>query len=239
MAAGAGQETFPHRVMARQLELGLRVHVTGEADLFLGVGQQSAAEFVRILARCMCHFVNERLGEEAVLGRARVGPGDLLGERVDLDDLQHRRRRLRLGRGRVLLDERLERLRGFVTIAGNPVLSTPNGPRLDRALEGLDFMVAQDIFLPRTAELADVVLGYIDPDYFLGGRMKLDKSLAEKAINEKIAKPLGLSAVDKVAMLRAIAETGRNCSARSWITEVNWPLWEGPHSPAGKSRCSS
>ena len=23
--------------------------------------------------------------------------------------------------------------------------------------------------------------------------------------------------------------------SRCWITEVNWPLWEGPHSPAGKS----
>lgn len=46
---------------------------------------------------------------------------------------------------------------------------------------------------------------------------------------------LGVDTVDKVLMLRAIAETGRNCSDRLWITEVNWPLWEGPHSPAGKS----
>ncbi len=46
---------------------------------------------------------------------------------------------------------------------------------------------------------------------------------------------LGLDTVDKVLLLRAIAETGRNCSDRLWITEVNWPLWEGPHSPAGRS----
>ncbi len=46
---------------------------------------------------------------------------------------------------------------------------------------------------------------------------------------------LGLDTVNKVVLLRAIAETGRNCSDRLWITEVNWPLWEGPHSPAGKS----
>lgn len=45
----------------------------------------------------------------------------------------------------------------------------------------------------------------------------------------------GLDTVDKVTLLRAIAETGRNCSERCWITEVNWPLWEGPHSPAGKT----
>ena len=46
---------------------------------------------------------------------------------------------------------------------------------------------------------------------------------------------MGLDTVDKVTLLRAIADVGRNCSDRCWITEVNWPLWEGPHSPAGKT----
>jgi tRNA A-37 threonylcarbamoyl transferase component Bud32 len=46
---------------------------------------------------------------------------------------------------------------------------------------------------------------------------------------------MGLDTVDKVTLLRAIAEIGRNSSERCWITEVNWPLWEGPHSPAGKT----
>lgn len=40
---------------------------------------------------------------------------------------------------------------------------------------------------------ADVVLGYIDPDSFLGGRMRLDKEAAEKAIGRQIAEPLGIS----------------------------------------------
>jgi hypothetical protein len=46
---------------------------------------------------------------------------------------------------------------------------------------------------------------------------------------------LGLDTVDKVVLLRAIAELGRASSERCWITEMNWPLWEGPHSPAGRS----
>lgn len=46
---------------------------------------------------------------------------------------------------------------------------------------------------------------------------------------------LGFDTVDKVVLLKAIAETARNSGPGSWITEVNWPLWEGPHSPAGKS----
>ncbi len=39
---------------------------------------------------------------------------------------------------------------------------------------------------------ADLVLGYLNPDYFLGGEMKLDAGRAEEAIREKIAGPLGL-----------------------------------------------
>jgi hypothetical protein len=44
----------------------------------------------------------------------------------------------------------------------------------------------------------------------------------------------GLDTVDKVVLLKAIAETARNSTGRCWITEVNWPLREGPHSPAGR-----
>jgi len=40
---------------------------------------------------------------------------------------------------------------------------------------------------------ADVVLGYIDPDYFLGGEMTIDKSLSEKAVKAKVSDKLGLS----------------------------------------------
>ena len=40
---------------------------------------------------------------------------------------------------------------------------------------------------------ANVVLGYIDPDYFLGGETKLRKDLAEQAIRDHVATPLGLT----------------------------------------------
>lgn len=45
---------------------------------------------------------------------------------------------------------------------------------------------------------ADVVLGYINPDYFHAGRIPLDRELAFNAIKEKIAGPLGLD-VDEAA----------------------------------------
>jgi N-methylhydantoinase A len=43
---------------------------------------------------------------------------------------------------------------------------------------------------------ANVVLGYIDPDYFLGGRRKLDRKATEEAIERQIARPLKLSTVE-------------------------------------------
>ncbi|WP_121258906.1 molybdopterin-dependent oxidoreductase [Nocardioides ferulae] len=49
-------------------------------------------------------------------------------------------------------------VRALVTVAGNPVLSTPDGSALGRALDGLDFMVAIDLYLNETTRHADVVL---------------------------------------------------------------------------------
>jgi N-methylhydantoinase A len=40
---------------------------------------------------------------------------------------------------------------------------------------------------------ADLVLGYLDPQYFLGGSMALDVEAAERAIETRVAEPLGLS----------------------------------------------
>ena len=49
-------------------------------------------------------------------------------------------------------------VRAMLTLSGNPVLSTPDGARLDEALAGLDFMAAVDIYLNETTRHADVVL---------------------------------------------------------------------------------
>lgn len=49
-------------------------------------------------------------------------------------------------------------IRALVTSAGNPVLSSPNGARLERALPKLDFMVAIDWYVNETTRLADVIL---------------------------------------------------------------------------------
>ncbi len=49
-------------------------------------------------------------------------------------------------------------IRALLTVAGNPVLSTPNGQRLGTSIAGLDFAAAIDIYLNETTRHADVIL---------------------------------------------------------------------------------
>jgi len=60
-------------------------------------------------------------------------------------------------------------IRALVTSCGNPVLSTPNGAQLDRALAGLDFMVAIDFFVNETTRHAHVILPptcFVEHDHY-------------------------------------------------------------------------
>ena len=54
-------------------------------------------------------------------------------------------------------------LKGFISVAGNPVLSTPNGEKLDKAFEQLDFMVAIDYFVNETSRHANIILPPVSP----------------------------------------------------------------------------
>lgn len=49
-------------------------------------------------------------------------------------------------------------IRALLTSAGNPVLSTPDGARLDRALEGADYVASIDFYVNETTRHADVIL---------------------------------------------------------------------------------
>jgi len=51
---------------------------------------------------------------------------------------------------------------------------------------------------------ADVVLGYLNPEYYFGGKMRLDKNRAIQAVREKIAKPLGIGVEDAAVIVRKI-----------------------------------
>jgi len=57
-----------------------------------------------------------------------------------------------------MLTEGEGQIRALVTVAGNPVLSTPNGRQLEQALDGLEFMVSVDIYINETTRYADLIL---------------------------------------------------------------------------------
>jgi anaerobic selenocysteine-containing dehydrogenase len=54
-------------------------------------------------------------------------------------------------------------IKALFTGAGNPVLSTPNGSKLDLALESLDFMVSLDFYINETTRHADIILPPTSP----------------------------------------------------------------------------
>ncbi|WP_372507876.1 molybdopterin-dependent oxidoreductase [Mycolicibacterium crocinum] len=54
-------------------------------------------------------------------------------------------------------------IRALITVAGNPVLSTPQGDRLDELLPGLDAMISVDLWLNETTRHADVILPGLSP----------------------------------------------------------------------------
>jgi anaerobic selenocysteine-containing dehydrogenase len=54
-------------------------------------------------------------------------------------------------------------IRAMITLAGNPVLSTPNGAQVDAAYASLDFAVSIDFFINETSRHSDIILPPVSP----------------------------------------------------------------------------
>jgi N-methylhydantoinase A len=66
---------------------------------------------------------------------------------------------------------------------------------------------------------ADVVLGCLDPDFFLGGTMKLDRAKSEQAVLEHIGRPLGRDAVAAAAGIQEIVNENMATATRLHVSE--------------------
>jgi N-methylhydantoinase A len=66
---------------------------------------------------------------------------------------------------------------------------------------------------------ADLLLGYLSPEFFLGGEMQLDLSSVERAFEEKLARPLGLSVVEAAAGIHSIVNENMAAATRMYIAE--------------------
>jgi anaerobic selenocysteine-containing dehydrogenase len=68
-----------------------------------------------------------------------------------------------------MLSEGEGQVRALITVAGNPVLSTPNGRQLEQALDGLEFMLGIDFYINETTRYADLILpptGPLEHDHY-------------------------------------------------------------------------
>ena len=104
---------------------------------------------------------------------------------------------------------------------------------------------------------ADLVLGYLNPDYFLGGSLQLDSALAAEAVERNVAAPLGLSAhaaalamvrindahmADAIRRLCLEARASASPTAACWHAGEPGPCtaWRWPRSsPSGPSSSPS
>lgn len=66
---------------------------------------------------------------------------------------------------------------------------------------------------------ADLVLGYLNPDYFLGGAMPLDRESAQRAIEEKVAGPLGVSLTQAAYGIHDLINEVMGAAAKTHIAE--------------------
>ncbi len=66
---------------------------------------------------------------------------------------------------------------------------------------------------------ADLSLGYLDENYFLGGEMKLDKEAARRGVREKVAKPLGVSFIQALWGIHDLINETMAAAAKTHIAE--------------------
>ncbi len=66
---------------------------------------------------------------------------------------------------------------------------------------------------------ADLLLGYLSPDYFLGGEMKLDLDSVRLAMMKAVAEPLGLSVTEAAAGIHSIVNENMAAATRMYIAE--------------------
>jgi N-methylhydantoinase A len=66
---------------------------------------------------------------------------------------------------------------------------------------------------------ADLLLGYLDPNYFLGGTMPLDIAASEKAMKEKVANPLGTTLVEAAFGIHDLINETMAAAAKTHIAE--------------------
>jgi len=111
-------------------------------------------------------------------------------------------------------------IRALLTSAGNPVISTPNGPQLEKALASLEFMVSVDFYVNETTRHADIIL----PPVFALERDHYDMIFHALAIRNtaKYSEPLFPAPPDTRQDWQIFEELKRRIEARDPKRRGNW-----------------
>lgn len=119
------------------------------------------------------------------------------------------------------------RIRALVTFGGNPVLSTPNGARLERALAGLEYMVSIDIYRNETTRHAHLILpssfGFERDHYDLAFYL-LSVRNAARYVPALVPPPPGVRDDWEVMLDLALAVRGRGGGRPGWRTGLQLRL---------------
>jgi len=113
------------------------------------------------------------------------------------------------GRHLTLMFEAMEEgtLKALYVLGENPAQSEADGGRAKRLLDGLEFMVVQDIFLTKTAEMADVVLPAAADWCEAEGTVTSSERRVQRV--RKALEPPGLARTDSDILSALAAEMGR------------------------------
>lgn len=84
-----------------------------------------------------------------------------------------------------------------------------------------------------TCSDADLVLGYLDPNFFAGGKMKLSVDKARKAIEEKVGKKLGMTAEEAAAGMYEVINVGMAAAVREIAVKAGYDPRDFPLVTAG------
>ncbi|MFU8856704.1 MAG: hydantoinase/oxoprolinase family protein [Deferrisomatales bacterium] len=84
-----------------------------------------------------------------------------------------------------------------------------------------------------TCSDADLVLGYLDPDFFAGGRLRLDRQAAEEAIRVHVAEPLGMDVARAAAGMYEVINVSMAAAVREIAVKNGYDPRDFPLVTAG------
>ena len=110
-------------------------------------------------------------------------------------------------------------IKALVTLAGNPVLSVPNGLKMERALKGLDFMLSFDMYINESSRYADIIIPPTSP--LEHGHYDIAIQLVAFRHNVKYSPPLFDKPSDTYHEWQSMLEIFTRINSKSYLSRTS------------------